>query len=130
MGSKHTSGPWHWVNPATDEPWDGVSDVFEASLRTVRKSEPKQRDGHTDFALPEWILDAEGVGPSFGGAANARLIAAAPELLDLLEAWVELVERTRKTQSLFIKLEANSSMDFMQALNDTRALIAKAKGET
>jgi len=71
-------------------------------------------DGHPDLLVSE---------------ANARLIAAAPELLDTLEAWVELVERTIKTQYLFLKLEANSVADFTQALNETRAEIAKAKGE-
>ncbi len=104
MTKEHTPGPWEWRNDA-----DGV----------VRSS-------------PGILLSFGVDGTPFGDnidKANDRLIAAAPNLLDTLEKWAELIERTRETQSLFIKLEANSVADFMQALRETKQLISKAKGD-
>lgn len=97
MSTKHTPGPWHWVNSRTDEPfdfnapWDG--DGYP-DLRTVAKfGENKVEivDGKTysSFALPKWILTAE---PMQNGndLANARLIAAVPELLEIAKAALAL----------------------------------------
>lgn len=53
---------------------------------------------------------------------------AAEELLEACENWVELIERTARENKLFMKLYANSQMDFMQGLEETKASIAKAKG--
>ena len=61
--------------------------------------------------------------------SNAHLIAAAPELLEACENWVELIERTARENKLFLKLYANSEMDFHQGLAETRAAIRKARGE-
>jgi hypothetical protein len=52
--------------------------------------------------------------------ANARLMAAAPELLDALE---DLVERDR-----FEAAESGFTDDEMTWLEDARRIIAKAKG--
>jgi hypothetical protein len=80
--TQHTKGPWHWVNSHTDQlfdfnkPWDGGG---YPSLRTVKE----ESTPHSLGPVPKWILDAE---PDhlIGSEANARLIAAAPDLLDAL----------------------------------------------
>lgn len=85
--SKHTAGPWHWVNCRSDAPFkfDGTDDGHP-SLRTVaefgeNKTEVIDGKTYTSWSLPKFILEAE----SFDGddkVADARLIAAAPDLLD------------------------------------------------
>ena len=69
--SAHTPGPWHVE--------DGFSVV--GTRRTVTEYFVR-RDGQ-DIAIAADILDPETGEPS---EANARLIAAAPSLLDALEA--------------------------------------------
>ncbi|MEN9885744.1 MAG: hypothetical protein RL758_322 [Pseudomonadota bacterium] len=122
---KHTPGPWHWVNSQTDEPFD-----FDApfnwngypSLRTVddfgeTKKEVIDGQTYSSFALPKWILDAE---PMQNGndAANARLIAAAP---DLLEACWAMVTSFHAVEYMEPHMQ--------EAASHARAAIAKATGE-
>ncbi|WNO06004.1 hypothetical protein [Rhodoferax mekongensis] len=121
--TKHTPAPWHWVNSQTDEPfdfdveWDGYG---RPSLRTVAETKK------STFSLPEWILDAE---PMQNGndAANARLIAAAPELLEALKQAVDcgMVPKTSASES-----GASKHSRQVQVADMIRAAIAKAEGKT
>lgn len=123
--TKHTQGPWHWVNSQTDEPfdfdaeWDGYG---RPSLRTVAETKK------STFSLPEWILDAE---PMQHGndVANARLIAAAPELLEALkriEARVSYYAGLAEGQAPNIEQWAYTDASGDMAI--VRAAIAKAEG--
>lgn len=105
MTTQHTPGPWQWVNPRTDVVWSGDGLFNKASLRTVAKfgkDETIVRDGahYTSFAIPKFILEAECVADDKEGAANARLIAAAPDLLaslrEFIKPWegLEMIEGT------------------------------------
>jgi hypothetical protein len=79
---KWTKGPWQWVNNVTDEPfdfsreWDGNG---SPSLRAVWEVDTK-----SGWLLPEFIMDAE-PGYIFDNPVNAHLMAAAPEMADVLE---------------------------------------------
>ena len=70
MGDKHTPGKWE---VAWGGYFDGEREVF------VRRPED-------DVAIAAKIIDPDTEAPS---AANARLIAAAPELLEALERVVD-----------------------------------------
>ena len=122
--SKHTPGPWQWVNSRTDEPfnfdaeWDGEG---RPSLRT-KAERKKNEDSRWELPLPDWILDAE---PMQHGndAANARLIAAAPELLETLQSLLWYVGQLEEL--VYGADDAGDHEDVAKA----RAAIAKAKGE-
>jgi len=124
--SKHTPGPWHWINSVTDEPfdfsapWDGHG---RPSLRTVAEfgeNKVEVRDGktYTSWALPKWIADNDGPFDGQEGEANALLIAAAPELLDALRdviSWVPGASSWHTDAPI-------------KAVERARAAIAKAEG--
>ena len=106
MTQKHTEGPWHYRPHKCDE-WGYVrgpkeSDGFHAficqakDMRVTDEGENEARRNGTD----PW-------------EANARLIAAAPELLDALE-------------NLTIGIAMGWDLDGI--LQNARAAIAKAEG--
>ena len=114
--SKATPGPWQWVDAKNDEVWNDGS-LVSASLRTVEKfgkSETVERDGkhYTSFALPKFIIDCECIGGDDETDANARLIAAAPELLAVAQ-----------------KIKAHGTISSTW-YDELEAAIAKATGET
>ena len=88
---QHTAGPWKVVEATVQSEEYVICDC----------------DGFGDGAAPQI-------------EANARLVAAAPDLLDALE---ELVERDRAEAA-----EAGFTDDEMTWLEDARRAIAKAKG--
>ena len=59
--------------------------------------------------------------------ANAHLIAAANDMYEALEKWVDLAER--HMADFVMKMDANRTMDFMQGVRETRAALRKADGE-
>jgi hypothetical protein len=94
--TQHTAGPWRVFDAFTDP--EIVTDrptAFETESLVQFK-------GQTNVK------------------ANARLMAAAPDLLDALE---ELVERDRSEAA-----ESGFTDDEMSWLEDARRIIAKAKG--
>jgi hypothetical protein len=119
MSTKHTQGPWHWVDPENDLEWDGKSGMVYASLRTVKEFGENRTDvidgkHYTHFSLPKFILGyCESIEGTDESAANARLIAAAPDLLEALQAVID-----------------HGSMTGADWASDkARAAIAKATGE-
>lgn len=101
MKSKHTPGPWEYAENSANN-----FDVFGA--------------GDTVEVAVVWGLDdplkAE-------REANARLIAAAPELLEALEDSLDLF-------GVFLDHSDKGNTDMHRALGvKIRAAIAKAKGE-
>ena len=121
--SKHTPGPWRWVNSQTDEPfdfdvpWDGYG---YPSLRTVAefgetKSEVIDGQTYSSRSLPQWILDAEPL-QNGNDEANARLIAAAPDLLATLVDAHDIIDAIGQPEAA-------------EVAGRMRAAIAKARGE-
>lgn len=121
MKTQHTPGPWHWVNPDNDSVWDGKTDT--ASLRTIKeygKNETKiiNGDRYTSFALPKFVLDyVEGI----ENMADARLIAAAPDLLAALSGLLD--EGLKSTGDKQVDDEVHHFW-----VSQARAIIAKATG--
>ena len=93
--TKHTPGPWRWTHGELDTVH---GTLYRYSTISADDTEIAEVNKH----LPEHH-------------ANARLIAAAPELLEAAEWLAECV--------------AESTDDITQAMARTCAAIAKARGE-
>lgn len=94
--TEHTPGPWH----------AGKSAGYETHGQMLINPEA---DGRTIAVV-------------YNGAANARLIAAAPELLEALQ-------RAESALAHFISKEYAPHRPWTDTLDHARAAIAKAKGE-
>ena len=93
MPKPYTAGPWNWVDSEDDEALDlsdGMDPEWRMSLRTVEhfgedKTTVIEGKSYTSFSLPKFIFDAESFGAGAEqNAANARLVALAPELADYI----------------------------------------------
>lgn len=100
---KHTPGPWRTDEDEHDAPYQDIR--IKAANRTVCKV---------------WIDDAPVHDYNAEQEANARLIAAAPQLLDALQPFVR-----NNSSDEFVTLVVRSS-DITKA----RAAIAKATGKS
>lgn len=109
--SKHTPGPWHVVN--------GVDVFTSLGAKNAEGIEEPINDGwHVADCAMEDLSYRE-------SNANARLIAAAPDLLEALELIV--MERAWYRSE---RPEGYNIEDRLNAWEETaRAAIAKAKGE-
>lgn len=113
--SKHTDGPWTLTN--------GLQ-LFDEDY--IRKRGEDNLKIYWQVSAGKGFLDDDGFGFSFTSHANeadARLIAAAPELLEALEELSGIV------QGLLDGDDCQNSIDSF-TLQPARAAIAKAKGET
>jgi hypothetical protein len=104
--TKHTPGPWRmWSDTEENEVYGRVIGIqIHAGPNTSIGSIHGLRSADGDVRDQAF--------------ANANLIAAAPELLDVLENLVALTEIRPKLH------------EYKAALDEARAVIAKAKGET
>lgn len=102
MSAKHTPGPWFV--------WEG--DVYAGSPTVKQRG---RLEGHRAQVCT--VEDYEA--PKTVARANARLIAAAPDLLEALEGIV------REFDSMVILV----SPVIQHLIESSRAAIAKAKGE-
>ena len=132
--SKWTPGPWHWVDARSDEPIKVVGHLG-GSLRTVdefgeNKTEVRDGKSYTSFRLPKFIMDGESFGAATNdeNAANARLIAASPDLAEALEKAADTLAmaRERLEQSGFMQ----AAKDCADDESDARAALSRARGET
>jgi len=97
--SKHTPGPWFAVGAQVETENDSVPDICTCDPQVMRQS-------HLDWH-PRTV------------EANARLIAAAPELLEALECYVEKVADLNR-YGVMIETSLRKKAE---------AAIAKAKGD-
>lgn len=102
--TKPTPGPWR-PNNAVIETKDGIA-------LQIAIAAPADRVGMAPRSRPEQL-------------ANARLIAAAPELLDVVrKAMIDLEDCMEHSAHLPEQVRANATASIEQA----RAIIAKAEG--
>ena len=107
MSGQHTKGPWHVETEADTE--DDEPTLYVCHAGTVC-------DGTTvcNFRPSHWAtLDTR--------AANARLIAAAPDLLDALKPFADIGIGENPDYQPMIRLDRD-------AILSARAAIAKAEG--
>lgn len=106
MSAGHTPGPWH----------------------TFASGWAKER-GQVEINADDGLTVAYAVTfvPSYRATseANARLLAAAPEMLEALEAWQTYDSRDDSGPNAGVQM----MLDYDRALTLTRAAIAKARGE-
>ncbi len=98
--AEHTPGPWVVVRTAQSQARIKTLPTTDIGIETVAIIK----------MYPQWKTDARRM-------ANARLIAAAPDLLEALEAIVTLAAD-------------HGRMNLPECAGMTRAAIAKAKGES
>lgn len=111
MKTRHTPGPWMAYGPAlptTDSPEGGDYCVM---------------DGGTNVIAEAFYRVSEGVGGTHNAEANARLIAAAPLMLEALQDVLrEFVDPNQG-------LDQFDSAIVRKAVERARAAIAAATGE-
>jgi hypothetical protein len=110
MSAAHTPGPWSY-RPFEHDDWGivrGPDGYVVANAQSNRVSDEEKDDARWHRTDPY--------------EANARLIAAAPELLQALKALLEIVEKTKWGQPWPGRPHAECDR--------ARAAIAKATGET
>lgn len=115
--TKHTPGPWSVLK------WSKRMSI-EGNIHQVTN-----RENYPAAFVPAWDAPEDGqVDGTDEAIANARLIAAAPELLEALE-WY----RNNMCEGFCVDLKTevyySESMDFHCAGCKARAAIAKAKGQ-
>jgi len=111
MTQKHTLGPWTADFEGEDD-YDGVPITA------------KDRDRYVPVAnVPVYYADRP------EREANARLIASAPELKEQRDELLEALEALL-LQALQSELNSASHEYGSEAIDNARAAIAKAKGET
>lgn len=103
--SKHTPGPWKWERVKTS---CGV--CFRVGPLSITADKPNHACIYADYP-GQMALEL--------GEANARLIAAAPELLGALKWFIADIDGTH-----------TSMIDFDANVARSRAAIAKAEGRT
>lgn len=107
--SKHTPGPWHAVNIGSDE---------EPMMQVMASRIAGQPPRHCV------AIAATGDSPQWMEGANARLIAAAPEMLEALEKWAS---KYRGWSELELRKRVGEA-DFSLIMR-TFAVINRAKAE-
>ena len=100
--SKHTPGPWLIAESV-------VSRHAITNMRRIRSKNEGLEHGA--------VCDVYGIQDGSEASANARLIAAAPDLLEALQGMIEVVSNTEYGE-----------IDRKLAVKDARASIAKATG--
>ena len=114
--SEHTPGPW-MVGLIKGEFGGACFDVVHHTHSAIRASKSLFPPNHVLMADKDgYIQPNENIECLPHKIANARLIAAAPELLEALEKLVSLIDAGEGTWTLEEQQKA-------------RAAIAKAKGE-
>jgi hypothetical protein len=111
--SKHTPGPW--------DLFDLAPAINAGNMRKPHGDGTKFRITGSHTLLVELIGCSDGF--VYGAnEANARLISAAPELLEALESIAEYWNQDRNDQAMHDAC--------WHAIETARAAIARAKGET
>ena len=108
--SEHTPGPWTLKELHGEVYTDHGSDwLFGPDGKPIIHFHPGDYDSEAWYEFED---------------ANARLIAAAPELLAALESCIGHIEETNKWHP------EDHPINDCPVLNNARAVIARAKGET
>ena len=95
--SKHTPGPWMYDSYAGEDPYDDPDCPF------------------VEIGTTRWVPNKVDVPAAIEAGANACLMAAAPDMLEMLEE---------------IALEIRRGQDISEWYSGIVDTIAKAKGET
>jgi hypothetical protein len=124
MTTKHTPGPWaigYVRSYRNNGVFDGGAVDRYGNANAIIINGPKWRLAQIDEA-EEWRSQDE-------VDANARLIASAPSLLNVLERMTEKVSRVNAIQHSGGAIEAEDWAELYQMANEAQAEIAKARGE-
>jgi hypothetical protein len=125
MSEKHTPGPWHVWGEADLREHNIEDLVIVASQVAVEE----QTDENSLYVCNVGSPVAPISGHTGGvGLANARLIAAAPELLEACEGWMNFLEELARDEDPDDPLPKARNAFHRERIEKTRAAIAKATG--
>jgi len=123
MSEKHTPGPWQLscIDGVEDSLMVGGgndgSDIV-ADIRTYENDISETQNSPQQMWVKKRLAELEKKEKE--AHANARLIAAAPELLEMCKLFEECMET----------IDGNDGYDASYELAKVRAVLAKVKGET
>ena len=115
MTTKHTPGPWIGAGPSFGDP------LPRYTTEIITESEDENGEVRSICELPVAHHDDE-------NEANARLIAAAPELLSALAGMLAIVNDSQSVAGYHLNGELEP-WDGFPEIERARAAIAKATGE-
>ena len=115
--SGHTPGPWQQRDDMTSEGWVTIIGNVDGEI---------DADGCTFHSYDVIAVCEDEYGERLPNvSANARLIAAAPELLEALEDTLSTLEHTRR---FMLEKHGTKNPAREDAIAKARAAIAKARG--
>jgi hypothetical protein len=120
--TKHTPGPWR-AEDRTSFRWNSPSSPVNRVVRPIAGGST-----HCEIAEVSYPTTNDGTVGAQERAANARLIAASPDMMEALRPFANLAEHRELCERMAAVLRVHERAGFIVAMQQARAALAKAEG--